>query len=153
MNKAAFSLFLFVFGGMIIYQLSVNSQSSDWNEAGIEWHDYMGGIEKARTLNMPCFIVVYGNWCGYCEQYARLFNDTSIERAMKSVVAIKIDVDDPAGWAKKNGLDGPGVPRTFALDKNGRFIRSSKYPSRNYYVNWISDKERLLRFVRYVADS
>jgi thiol:disulfide interchange protein len=154
MTKGATSWLFFALAlGVIVYQVFVHSEHIDWNEEDITWHGYQEGIEKARAMNRPSLIVIYGEWCGYCKQYAKVFNDAGVAQAMRDVIAIKIDVDDPERWAHRNGLDGSGVPRTFALDSNGDFIRHPQQPSRNHFISWTGDRAWMIRFINYVANT
>lgn len=122
-----------------------------WNERHIQWYGYMDGLLEAKRQNKSVIIVVYAEWCGYCKRYAKMFQDPAIVSAMEKVVAIKLDADDPAGWANRYGLKGSGVPRTFALDKDNRFIRHPKRTRDNAFFSWTGNRAQLLNFINLVA--
>jgi len=138
--------------------MKLNLPPINWNTDDILWYDYMDGLIAAKRTKKPSIIVVYGDWCKYCKKYSKLFKDSEVIKAMRSVIAIKIDVDsgEKGGidWATRNGLQGQGVPRTFALDKSFEFILNPRSKNKgNFYFYWTEDKARFLRFIDIVTKS
>lgn len=126
----------------------------DWNEDGIRWYGYDEGMEIATKKHLPVIIVAYADWCGYCEQYSKMFQDKDVEQAMKRVLAIKFNIDKQDGWEKNQDLKTKSVPRTYALDRAGHFIQNPNRASvEKYYFYWTGNKESLLDFIDYVATS
>lgn len=143
-KAAALTLFLLLPG--------IATAGIEWNDRNIQWYGYIDGMLEAKRQNKSMFIVIYTDWCGYCKKYSRMFYDDSVVNALNDVIPVRINADDKTGWAKRNGLNGSGVPRTFAINKSGEFIKNPyTEKSGNRFFSWTAKTSYLIRSINYIA--
>ena len=95
----------------------------DWNDAALDWHSYEEGIEALKATGGKGILIIYADWCPTCKQYSGLFRYTSVIDALEGLTLIRLNMEQQPALSRKYNVDGEYVPRTFALDEDGRIIR------------------------------
>ncbi len=128
-------------------------KSLDWNTRQILWHPFANGLREARHTGKPVFIVFYAEWCSHCALYSRQFHDPRVVKLSKSMVMVRVDVDEYPDIAERYTPDGGYVPRTMVLRPNGSLITSIHGPQGQYRY-FLDDRApgELIGFMRQAAE-
>jgi len=92
----------------------------DWNDSQINWVSYEEGLKLLKNKKQNGLLIVYANWCGACKNYSTLFKNSDVVKELKGMILIRSDKNAEPDISKQFSLDGEYVPRTFALDSNGK---------------------------------
>ena len=108
----------------------------DWNDAALDWHSYRDGMQALKASGGKGILIVYADWCPTCKQYSGLFRYAAVIDALQGFTLIRLDMDKQPAISRRFDIDGEYVPRTFALDANGRIIRelNAGNPKWRYYL-------------------
>lgn len=89
----------------------------------VPWLDnHDQGVEKAKHDGKPAVLVLYADWCQWCE---KLFSDTAGDPRIKAVadrfVWIRVNSDKEKTYKEQYGQDG--YPMIVILDRQGKVTR------------------------------
>ena len=110
------------FGLAVIILLGCSPEKAELAGEGISWiHDYQNGIDEARQTDKSMMLFFSADWCPPCvEIKKRVFTDTGVIDASKSLVNIYIDVDQKRQIMRAHRVRG--IPAILFLNPNGEKI-------------------------------
>lgn len=117
--KIGFAIVFLVFAGIYArtawHILRPADQSAKEEKTGIAWLASETDLETAlSSATKPVLMYLTADWCGACRKMANTtFEDASVQNALKSYHAVKIDCtvfDDPEIQAIVKRLGAPGLP-------------------------------------------
>lgn len=80
--------------------------------------DLNAAKQEAAAANKPLLVYFTAAWCGPCQSMAReVWPQPQVAEALKSVVPVKIDVDEHPDVAQSFGVNG--IPRFQILHPDG----------------------------------
>lgn len=92
---------------------------ADWNDSGINWRSYEGGLAEARATGKAVVLIFYTDWCPHCHNYSRLFHEPEVISLADAFVMIRVERDAHRDISARYALDGEYIPRTFFLSPDG----------------------------------
>jgi hypothetical protein len=117
----------------------------DWNDKGIGWQPFEGGVAAAKKEKKPICLVFFTEWCPHCTNYAKVFHDPAVVEKSKRFVMVRIDKDKNAELSKKFAPDGEYIPRTYFLSSDATLDPSISAPRDKYkYFYSESDPKSVL---------
>ena len=136
--------------GMKLYDQAF-ARTVNWNDKNLSWLGYEQGLAQMKASGKPGLFIIYADWCPTCKEYAKLFADPDVVKAMKDVVLIRVNQDKEPEISKKYGLDGEYVPRSFALSSKGEIMKDL-YENRSKFQYYLpaNDPAYLVQFVNGV---
>jgi len=143
------SKYLYVF-----FLLLVNvchSAEIDWNDNELTWYDYKEGMKKIKNEETKGLLIFYADWCPTCKQYSTLFAEKKVVKVLSQMVLIKVDRESNLELSKQYDFDGEYIPRTFALDTEGK-VMGGLYDKSEQYTYFLPsyDSDYLVEFVRRI---
>lgn len=88
--------------------------------ADFEWYKYKEGLQKAKELNRPIFIMISQKGCVTCEYMddVAFENEELVDFVENNYIPIKLDIKE----AKEVGLKAYGTPTFYFLRPDGTKI-------------------------------
>lgn len=121
----------------------------DWNDKELSWLSYEEGLKQLKNTNGVGLMVIYGDFCHICKDYAKLFKRQDVIESLQGIVLIRVDAVAHPEVNERYDLDGGYVPRTFALDSNGNVSpQMHRKRSQFSYVMTFDDPKPLIRFAK-----
>jgi protein-disulfide reductase (glutathione) len=96
------------------------TKAEGWNADEITWVDYASGLNVAKALRKPVFLVLSATWCPHCKNYSHVFDDPRVVEKAKRFVMVHVDADEHMDLSTQFKPDGAYVPRTFFLSADGK---------------------------------
>ncbi len=125
---------------------------AQWNAPAVKWHNYEDGLALAKKTRRPICVVFQTSWCPHCVQYRKLFFNTDIVKRTKNMVMILVDRDLAPEINAQYAKYGKFVPRTMALNWQGKLNDAIRGPDPEYphFINYDNTRE-LAAFLDKVA--
>ena len=122
---------------------------ADWNEAGIEWHDYREGMDEIEITGRPGVLLFYTNWCPHCTRYSTVFHDREVVGLARDFVMIRVDKDQAEQLNAEYASRGGYVPRTLFLDSAGQvdWTAAGSHPRYPHFLD-TTDPDELVSLMR-----
>jgi thioredoxin-like negative regulator of GroEL len=128
-------------------------KSLNWNNRGVLWLPFARGLREARHSGKPVLVVFYAEWCRHCASFSRQFFNPAVVRLSKSLVMVRVDVDEHPNLSARYSPDGSYVPRTMVLRPDGSLISDIQGSQAKYRYN-LEDTTpgELIDFMRQAVD-
>jgi len=88
-------------------------------------------MAEAERTGKGVVLIFYAEWCPTCHAYKNIFKQPKVVELTRTLVMIRVDIDQQPALSEQYDFDGDYVPRTFALTATGE-VRHNIYAKKRY---------------------
>ena len=116
---------------VVLVALTLIVGISQWRQASagheiIPWRtDFAAAQKESAATHKPVMLYLTATWCGPCQSLrGTTWADTSVDKALRDYVPVKVDVDEHPDIARQYG--GDAIPRFVVIDQSGTVEKATE---------------------------
>lgn len=100
--------------------------------------NYADALKMAAELEKHILVIFSAEWCGWCKRMDQeSWPDESVQKAMKSYIVLKLDVDKSREEARMFKVNY--VPDIFIVDSKEKILKRGQYMAATELAEWLAN--------------